>query len=291
MQTRRLGRTGHHSSVAILGGATFWDCTAEQADAAVRTAVARGVNHIDIAPTYGKAETVAGPTIGALRNQLFIGEKTARSQPDGVRAQLEASLTNLSCDSFDLYQAHGVTGLDVLDSRVAAIETMLSMRDEGLFRFVGITGHDLGAPVAHLEALRRWDLDTVMFPLYPRVYADPVYRNNVLALLAECAARDVGVMVIKAAAKQPWGEQKPTHGTWYEPQTTPEGIRHGIRFALSHPGVHAFCSPGDLSLLPLVLDAAEGFVPYTDTERAEAVTTALADNDPPIFPLAENAQH
>jgi hypothetical protein len=114
---------------------------------------------------------------------------------------------------------------------------------------------------------------------------------DVLALLAECAARDVGVMVIKAAAKQPWGEQKPTHGTWYEPQTTPEGIRHGIRFALSHPGVHAFCSPGDLSLLPLVLDAAEGFVPYTDTERTEAVATALADNDPLIFPLAESARH
>ena len=288
METRRLGRTEHHSSVAILGGATFWKATPAQADAALHLAMERGVNHIDIAPSYGVAEDAAGPTIGALRDQLFIGEKTNRSNPDGVRAQLETSLTKLGCETFDLYQAHGVTGLDVLDERSAAIETMLRMRDEGLFRFVGITGHDLGAPRAHLEALRRWDLDTVMFPIYPRVCADPVYRDDVLELLAECAARDVGVMVIKAVAKQPWGERTPTHWTWYEPQTTVEGITAGIRFALSHPGVHAFCTPGDLQLLPTVLDAAETFVPLTDQERLEAVSAAADDSI--IFPLVEHAK-
>ncbi len=288
METRRLGRTEHRSSVAVLGGATFWKATPEQADEALHLAVSRGVNHIDIAPSYGAAEDVAGPTIGELRDRLFIGEKTSRSNPSGVRAQLETSLGKLGCSSFDLYQAHGVTSLDVLDTRVAAIEAMLAMRDEGLFRFVGITGHDLGAPRAHLEALRRWDLDTVMFPIYPRVYADPMYRADVLALLAECALRDVGVMVIKAAAKQPWGDKLPTHWTWYEPQTSVDGIRNGIRFALSHPGVHAFCTPGDLALLPDVLDAAESFVPYTVDERAAAV--AASADDPIIFPLAVHAR-
>ncbi|CAB4899163.1 unannotated protein [freshwater metagenome] len=288
MQTRRLGRTEHHSSIAILGGAMFSKATPEQAEAALHMAVARGVNHIDIAPTYGSAEDSAGSTIGALRDRLFIGEKTSRSDPDGVRAHLESSLTKLRCTSFDLYQAHGVTGLDVLDTRAVAIETMLSMRDEGLCRFVGITGHDLGAPAAHLEALRRWNLDTVMFPLYPRVYADPVYRDDVLALLAECAARDVGVMVIKAAAKQPWGDRTPTHGTWYEPQTTPDGLATGVQFALSHPGVHAFCTPGDLGLLPLVLDTAERFELLSTDERAAAVRAAGVD--PLIFPLAEHAR-
>ncbi len=289
METRRLGRTEHFSSVAVLGGATFWNASAKDAEASIHLAVERGVNHIDIAPSYGAAEHVAGPTIGALRDQLFIGEKTQRSNPDGVRAQLETSLKNLQCDSFDLYQAHAVTDLDVLESRVAAIEAMLSMRDEGLFRFVGITGHDLGAPRAHLEALRRWDLDTVMFALYPRVYANPTYRTDVVALLQECARRDVGVLVIKAAAKQPWGDRKPTHSTWYEPVVTPEDISRGIRFALSHPGVHAFCSPGDLSLLPLVLDAAESFTPLTDDERAAAI--AAAADDPIIFPLTEHARN
>lgn len=288
METRRLGRTEHLSSVMVLGGATFWNASPEQAQAGLQLAVERGVNHIDIAPAYGAAEDVCGPTIGALRDRLFIGEKTGRSSPDGVRAQLETSLTKLGCTSFDLYQAHAVTSLEVLETRASAIEAMLSMRDEGLFRFVGITGHDLGAPRAHLEALRRFDLDTVMFPLYPRVYAETTYRDDVLALLAECAARDVGVMVIKAAAKQPWGDRTPTHSTWYEPVTSAQDIEHGIRFALSHPGVHAFCSPGDLSLLPLVLDAAESFVPLTNDERATAIVAAA--HDPIIFPLAVHAR-
>lgn len=289
MQTRRLGRTEHLSSVAVLGGATFWNATPDEADSALRLAVQRGVNHVDIAPSYGAAEDSAGPTIGALRDSLFIGEKTSRKSPDGVRSQLEASLSKLKCDSFDLYQAHGVTGLDVLDERADAIETMLAMRDEGLFRFVGITGHDLGAPRAHLEALRRWNLDTVMFALYPRVYADPIYRDDVLMLLAECAARDVGVLVIKAAAKQPWGDRKPTHGTWYEPHTSPDAIARGVHFVLSHPGVHAFCTPGDLSLLPLALDAAESFEPLAERERNAMVLADSAERI--IFPIAEHARH
>ena len=150
-----------------------------------------------------------------------------------------------------------MTSLDVLEQRSAAAEVVLAARDEGLTRFVGITGHDLGTPRAQLEALRRYDLDTVMFPIYPRVWADPVYRTDAEALLAECAARDVGVMVIKAAARRPWGDQDPTRSTWYEPQTDPDAIARGIAFALSTDGVHAFCTPGDLGLLPTVLDAAE----------------------------------
>ena len=165
-----------------------------------------------------------------------------------MRAQLEESLAILGTDAFDLYQLHGVTGLDVLDERADAAETILAARDEGLTRFVGITGHDLGAPRAHLEALRRWDLDTVMFPIYPRVWADPVYRADAEALLAECATRDVGVMVIKAGARRPWGDTQPTATSWYEPWTDPAaaGPRHPVR-PRPRPGVHGFCTPGDLA--------------------------------------------
>ena len=243
------------------------------------------MNHLDIAPSYGRAEANLGPLLPAVRDRLFVGCKTQRKDPDGVRAQLEESLTILGTDAFDLYQLHGVTGLDVLDERVRAAETILAARDEGLTRFVGITGHDLGAPRAHLEALRRWDLDTVMFPIYPRVWADPVYRADAEALLAECAARDVGVMVIKAGARRPWGDKEPTATSWYEPWSDPAQLARGIGFALSTPGVHGFCTPGDLGLLPLVLDAAEAFDPLTVDER-DAAITAMADEDV-IFPLAE----
>ena len=176
--------------------------------------------------------------------------KSDRSNPDGVRAHLERTLERLGCDHLDLYQLHGVTSLEVLEQRSAAAEVILAARDEGLTRFVGITGHDLGTPRAQLEALRRYDLDTVMFPVYPRVWADPVYRADAEALLAECAGRDAGVMAIKAVARRPWGEGEPTATTWYEPHTEPDAIARGIAFALSTAGVHAFCTPGDLGLLP-----------------------------------------
>ena len=157
-------------------------------------------------------------------------------------------------------------------------------RDEGLCRFVGITGHDLTVPATFREALRRHDFDTVMFPVYPRVWADPVYRADAEALLAECAERDVGVMAIKAVARRPWpGDHPPS--PWYEPQAG-EGIQRGVDFALSTPGVHAFCTPGSLPLLPVVLDAAEGFRPQDGIERDRAVA-AMADEEP-IFPIAGN---
>jgi predicted aldo/keto reductase-like oxidoreductase len=272
----------------VLGGAAFWDATPEIAEVVFARALDAGVNHLDIAPQYGLAEDVVGPLVPAVREQLFVACKTLRKAADGVRDQLETSLRKLGCDHFDLYQAHGVTDLDVLDQRTDAFEVMLRARDEGLVRFVGVTGHDLGAPRAHLEAVRRFDLDTVMFPVYPRVWADPQYRSDAQALLDECAVRDVGVMVIKAVAWRPWGDREPTAGTWYEPFADEPSVGRGVRFALSTPGVHAFCTPGDRAVLDLALGAAEQFTPLRDAEREDALVSAR--NDEVIFPLAEKAK-
>jgi aryl-alcohol dehydrogenase-like predicted oxidoreductase len=283
MQTRRLGRTDHHSSVAVLGGAAFARCTPEEAESGFRLALDRGVNHLDIAPRYGSAEELVGPHVPAARDRLFIGEKTTRRDPDGVQAQLDESLRRLGTDHFDLYQMHGVTSLEVLDERSRAAEAILRARDEGLCRYAGITGHDLKAPSTFVEALRRYDLDTVMFPIYPGLWADPTYRADAEELLAVCQARDLGVMVIKAAARAPWDGRERTHTTWYEPWASPEKVARGVRFALSTPGVTAFCTPGDLDVLRLALDAADAFEPMSEAERAAAIDDVAAD--PLIFPM------
>ncbi|MDH3707273.1 MAG: aldo/keto reductase [Acidimicrobiia bacterium] len=287
MESRRLGRTEHDSAVAILGGAAFWGSTPAEAEAGFAMALERGCNHLDIAPEYGAAETVVGPLIPAVRDNLFVACKTTRRNPDGVRAQLAESMTKLGVDQLDLYQAHGVISSADLDERAEAIETMLRAKAEGLTRFVGITGHDFGTPQAQLTALQRWDLDTIMFPIYPRLWADTQYRADAEALLAEAGRRDCGVMVIKAVARKPWGDRTPDHGTWYEPWSTPWAVERGVRFALSTPGVHAFCTPSDVDVLALALDAADGYEPLDDDARADAVA-AMADNDV-IFPIAEHA--
>ena len=238
-------------------------------------ALDRGVNHLDIAPQYGAAEAVVGPNLAEHRDKLFIAGKTLRANPDGVTEQFDATRRLLHADVLDLYQAHAVTSLAELDRRSPALERIVALREAGHTRFAGITGHDMEVPRVHLEALRRFDLDTVMFPLYPALWARPEYREPAEELLALCAERDLGVMVIKAVARRPWADGRSLADalggdpatasrwadSWYEPQQSDEDIARGVRFALSTPGVHAFCTPGDRALLPRVLQAAETATP------------------------------
>lgn len=283
MERRRLGRTGHESTVAVLGGAAFWQ-DGEDAGPAFTAAIDRGVNHLDIAPRYGAAEDVVGPLLEPVRDRVFVGCKTTRRNAGGVRAQLEESLTKLRTDHFDLYQMHAVTDLDVLEDRGAAARTILEARDEGVVRFAGITGHDFGAPRAFLEALRRWDLDTVMFPVNARMWADTDYRAGAEELLEVCADRDIGVMAIKAAAKRPWDSDRERYATtWYEPLTDDSALVDGVSFTLSVPGVHAFCTPGDLQALRRALDATERVVTLDDDAREQMIAD-VADQ-PAIFPM------
>ena len=243
------------------------------------------MNHLDIAPSYGEAMALVGPLLPAVRDRLFVACKTHRHGRDGVRAQLEASLETLRCEAFDLFQLHGVTDLEDLASRHEAAEELLRAREEGLCRFVGITGHNVGAPQAHAEALRRYDFDTVMFPVAPRLWADPVYRGDAERLLELCAARDVGVMAIKAASARPWGDRHHHTTTWYEPYVTSDDVARGVRFALSVEGVHAICTPSDLGVMRTALAAAEAFSPMGAAARDEAA--AAVAGEPLIFPIPD----
>jgi aryl-alcohol dehydrogenase-like predicted oxidoreductase len=286
METRRLGRTEQHSSIAILGGIAFHFTDVEEAGHLLQRALDAGVNHLDIAPGYLSAEVTVGPHLPAVRDRLFISEKCARTSYDDVRRNLDRTLTRLGIDSVDLYQLHGVTDVDDLDRRDEAVRALRAAQQEGLTRFVGITGHNVTTPVAQREALRRHDFDTVMFPIYPRLWADADYRRDAQLLLDEARQRDVGVMVIKAAAARPWRDGGDRHATtWYEPQTEAAEVERGVRFALSTPGVTAFCTPGDLRVLELTLRAAETFQPMSEEEREAAVTASASDADDLIFPI------
>jgi aryl-alcohol dehydrogenase-like predicted oxidoreductase len=228
---------------------------------------------------------------------MFIAGKTLRANPDGVVDQFDTTRRLLHAEVLDLYQAHSVTTLEELDRRSAALERILALRDAGQTRFAGITGHDLEVPRVHLEALRRFDLDTVMFPVYPALWARPEYREPAEELLALCAERDIGVMAIKAAARRPWADHRPLTdavagsaataerwaSSWYEPVATDAEIDRGVHFALSTPGVQAFCTPGDMAMLTRVLDSAERFAVQSDDERRAAVD-AMASEEL-IFPM------
>jgi aryl-alcohol dehydrogenase-like predicted oxidoreductase len=276
MQTRRFGRTGHMSTVAILGAAAFSKATQAETDTAVEQCIAAGVNHIDVAPSYGWAETRLGPWLARERARFFLGCKTTERTRAGAAAELRGSLQRLQVEQFDLYQMHAVTTMAELDKVTApggSLEAAIEARDQGLTRYIGITGHGFESPVVFLEALRRFDFDSVLFPVNFVQYANPAYREPAEELLRTCRARDVGVMAIKAITRSPWNGREQSYTTWYEPFDQPEAIQRAVNFALSQD-VTGLCTAGDTRLFPLMLAACQSFTPLTESEQAALVAGA-----------------
>jgi aryl-alcohol dehydrogenase-like predicted oxidoreductase len=278
METRRFGRTGHRSTVAIRGGAAFSSATQAESDVMMERAIAAGVNHIDVAPSYGEAEARMGPWLARERGRFFLGCKTTERTRQGAAAELRRSLQRLQVERFELYQIHAVTSfadLDAVTQAGGALEAALEAREQGLTRSIGITGHGWQVAAVFLEALRRFDFDSVLFPVNYSQYAHAGYRREAEALLRECQARDVGVMAIKSVAHEPWGEQAHSYTTWYRPLTTLEDIQPAVNFALSQP-VTGLCTAGDARLLDLMLEACEHYQPMGAAEQAQLIEAGAA---------------
>jgi aryl-alcohol dehydrogenase-like predicted oxidoreductase len=278
METRRFGRSGHMSSVAIFGAFAFSEATQAQADAGMEMIIAAGVNHIDVAPSYGIAEERLGPWMPRVRDHFFLGCKTMERSKEGAAAEMQRSLKRLKVDQFDLYQIHAVTTFEELDEATrsgGALDAIIAARQAGLTRFIGITGHGLEAPAIFLEALRRFDFDSILFPINFVLYADPAYREKANELLQECRAKDVGTMIIKSIAKSPWGEDPKTNNTWYRPFTSPERIQQAVNFVLSQD-VTGLCTAGDLEVLPHLLQACENYAHLDANEQQELIASSPA---------------
>lgn len=273
METRIFGRTGHSSTIAIFGAAAFWDITQSQTDAIMNQILAAGVNHIDVAPSYGMAEERLGPWMPRIRKDFFLGCKTMERTQAGSWQEMQQSRQRLQVDAFDLYQIHAITSWEELDEATKAdgvLATLDKMKKEGLTQFVGITGHGMQSPQIFLEAINRYDFDTVLFPLNYALYARPEYCAAAERLLATCQERNIGTMIIKSIAKGPWNNQAHTHTTWYQPFNEQESIQQSINFALSQP-VTGICTAGDITILPMVLRACQNFNPLTPAEQEELI--------------------
>lgn len=268
METRRFGRTGHSSTVAIFGAAAFMEISQEAADRVMESVIEAGINHIDVAPSYGQAEIRVGPWMPRERKRFFLGCKTLQRTKEGAWNELRESLKRLQTETFDLYQCHAITTMEELDAvtmKGGALEAFVEARQQGLIKFIGITGHGVDAPKIYLEALRRFDLDSLLFPLNFVQMVDPEYRKQAEELIATCKARDVGTMVIKTITKGPWGSKQHTATTWYEPFDKSEEIQRGVNFALSYD-VTGLCTAGDTRILPLVIQACENFTRLSHDE-------------------------
>ncbi len=275
MEKRKLGRTGHLSTLAVFGAAAFWEVTQEQAESTMEAVINAGINHIDVAPSYGQAEIRLGPILKTERKRFFLGCKTFERESESAWRELNQSLTNLHTDKFDLYQMHAVATMQDLDDvtrQNGALAAAVRARQEGLTKYIGITSHGLQAPNVLLAALDKFDFDTVLFPVNFILFSNQAYRERTLELLSVCRQKDIGLMAIKSIAKAPWEDRQKSFTTWYEPFSTESDIQEAINFTLSQD-ITAICTAGDINVLPMVISACEEFSRLTEADQEKLITS------------------
>ena len=273
MEKRRLGRTGYESTVVTFGTAGLGRVTQEVADRAIQQVLDAGVNHIDIAPTYGQAMERMAPWMPKIRDQVFLGSKTRQRTKQAAWDDINSIKKRLNVESFDLFQLHSVISMEELDKVTAAggaLEALVEMREQGQTRWLGITGHGPEIPRVILEALKRFDFDTIMFPVSAVMYKDPAYREDAEALLAEAASRDLGIQAIKMIARSGWGDREHDATTWYDPHREQGDIDRALWWVLSQP-MHTAPSAGDVTLIPKILDSAERFRPLDEEDQERVI--------------------
>jgi aryl-alcohol dehydrogenase-like predicted oxidoreductase len=198
---RPLGRTGHAASLFGLGGEGVLRTTGRFADAeaVIHRALDQGVNYCDTAPAYAGSLDYYGAALGERRDDVFLASKTHERTRDGSLRLLDESLRRLRTDRLDLWQLHDLrthADLDRIFTRGGALEALLQARDEGRVRWLGITGHH--DPAILLEAMRRFDFDTVLMALNA---ADVHRLSFARTVLPEAARRGMGVIAMKVCAQ------------------------------------------------------------------------------------------
>ena len=289
MEYRRLGRLGRMNSVLIFGGAALSEVTEEEADRAISLSLGAGVNHFDTAADYGDSELHYGRWMPEIRDGIFLSTKTGERDKDVARRQIEASLERLWVDRVDLIQLHAVNDLEDLDRATrsgGSLEAAVEAREEGLVGGVGITGHGHEAPATHLEALRRYPLDTVLTPWNYVLSTDEGYRRDFEELVEEVGRQDAGLMTIKTVSRRNWPEGSPVEGqrraTWYEPFEEQEYIDAAVSFVLAREEITGIPMVGDIGLIGAMIEAEKRRMPL---EEAKAVLARAPSYSSPFISM------
>ena len=281
MEKRRLGKTNHHSTVVTFGAYSIGKLTQDRADNVIQKCLDYGVNHIDIAPGYADSMERVAPWMPELRDHMFLGSKTPMRTRDEAWQNIEDIMTRMNVDSFDIFQLHAVIDIETLDqvtSSNGALKALVEMKEQGLTKWLGITGHGPTVPKTHIEALNRFDFDTVMFPVNASMYKNKEYRLDAEKLISICNQKDVGIQTIKMIARGGWGSKLKDLGTWYDPHRSQEEIDTALWWQLSQP-IHTAPSCGEYKLLEKILDSAERFK-QLDLDEQECIVASQKISQP-----------
>ena len=164
------------------------------------------------------------------------GERTYR----GAREEIRRSLDRLGVDHVDSIQLHNL--VDVIEWETAlgadgALEAAIEAREEGLVRFIGVTGHGLSIPEMHRRSLERFPFDSVLCPYNYAQMQDARYAETFEALAKVCQERNVALQTIKSLASRRWDGRAATAATWYEPLREQPDIDLATHWVLGRPEV------------------------------------------------------
>jgi aryl-alcohol dehydrogenase-like predicted oxidoreductase len=272
-----FGRTGHMSTRTIFGAAALGGVTQTEADRTLELLLEHGINHIDTAAGYGDSELRIGPWMGRHRQDFFLATKTGERTYQEARDEFHRSLERLCVDSVDLVQMHYLVDPAQWETAMGpggALEALIEARDQGLTRFVGVTGHDVVAPAMHMRSLERFDFDSVLLPFSYVMMQNPQYAADFEALVETCHKRNVAVQTIKSLVRRPWGERQQTRATWYEPLEDQDAVDGAVHWVLGRPGIF-LNTVGDIHVLPKVLDAASRFSKRPEEEEMREMEEQL----------------
>ncbi len=278
-----FGATGHESSRTIFGAAALGKVSKGDADRALDLLLEHGINHIDVAASYGDAELRIASWLQRHPDTFFLATKTGERTYRGAREEIRRSLDRLGVDRVDSIQLHNLA--DVIEWETAlgadgALEAAIEAREEGLVRFIGVTGHGLSIPEMHRRSLERFAFDSVLLPYNYVQMQDPRYAERFEALAAVCAERNIALQTIKSLALRRWDGRKATASTWYEPLREQADIDLAAHWVLGRPEAFLLTT-GDVEILPRLLDAAERFDHRPSDEEMDAL--AARSEASPLF--------
>ncbi len=262
IEKKAFGKTGHMSTRVIFGGASLKSVTQKEADQTLEVLLQHGINHLDLAPRYGngEAEKRVGPWMREHRNNFFLATKTMQRTYQDAKDGLQASLDRLRVDYVDLIQMHNLTNPEEWETAMGpggALEALIEAREQGLTRYIGVTGHGMTVPEMHLGSLERFDFDSVLLPFNYIVMQDQNYAESFNRLVAGCKQQQIAVQTIKSLARRPWAEGgSRTRSCWYEPLEDQADIDRAVHWILGNPDVFLI-TVGDIHVLPGVLAAAD----------------------------------
>uniref|UniRef100_A0A7C1FP51 Aldo/keto reductase n=1 Tax=Caldilinea aerophila TaxID=133453 RepID=A0A7C1FP51_9CHLR len=249
------------STVTIFGAAALASVSQAEADRTLDLLLEYGVNHIDTAASYGDSELRIGPWMDRHRKEFFLATKTGQRTYAAAREEIHRSLERLRVDSVDLIQLHNLVHPDEWDVAMGpggALEACIEAREQGLVRFIGVTGHGRTVAAMHRRSLLRFDFDSVLLPYNYVVMQDEVYEHDFELLFKLCQERNVAVQTIKSITRGPWATAERTRATWYQPLEDQRSIDLAVHWVMGRPGVF-LNTVGDIQLLPKVLNAAARF--------------------------------